>query len=139
VLTRDTTTQDASNRGLSQTHVASPTSVPSRAAQVGKRRADMGAGIIEEQAASERANYRGYYSRCTVLLDSYYTIHYYITNLMSGFLSTWVGLPTNWVGLLSKGVGLLLGERVLENMPIPLFEHSLKFIARGRIVRAYGT
>jgi len=45
---------------------------------------------------------------------------------MSGFLST-------WVGLLPNGVDLLSGERVLKNMPTPLFEQPLKFMAHGRI------
>jgi len=61
-------------------------------------------------------------------------LHY--RSVMSGFLST-------WVGLLSIGVSLFSGERVLENMPTPLFEQPLKFIAHGRIFESlytrYGT
>jgi len=45
---------------------------------------------------------------------------------MSGFWSTWVGLLLN-------GVDLFSGERVLKNMPTPLFEQPLKFIAHGHI------
>ena len=49
---------------------------------------------------------------------------------MCGFF---VGLLSNRVGLLSNWVGLFSRERVLENMPTPLFEQTLKFIAHGRI------
>jgi len=44
-------------------------------------------------------------------------LHY--KSVMSGFLSTWVGLFS--------------GERVFENTPTPLFEQPLKFIAHGHI------
>jgi len=55
---------------------------------------------------------------------------------MSGFISTWVGLLSNGVGLLSNKVGLFSGERVLENMPTPLFGQPLKFIAHGHIFKS---
>ena len=51
-----------------------------------------------------------------------------------------MGLISNRVGILSNGMGLFSRERVLENMPTPLFEQPLKFIAHGRIFeRLYST
>ena len=116
-------------RELCQTHAAPPTSAPWRAAHVGERRAVAGAGAIGEQVAIERATCRGYYSCCTVWLLYCSLFHY--KSVMSGFLST-------WVGLLSNGVGLFKGEGVLESTPTPLFEQPLKFIPMGVFSRAYG-
>ena len=76
---------------------------------VDERRAVAGAGAIGEQVASKRSEHA-----TTVLVEvtilavpfCCYTVCYYITNLMSGFLSTWVGLLSNRVGLLLNGVSL---------------------------------
>jgi len=70
-------------------------------------------------------------SCCTVLLLYCSLLHY--ISVTSGFLSTWIGLLSDRVGLVSNGVGLFSGERILENMPTPLFKLPLKFIAHGRI------
>ena len=76
---------------------------------VDERRAVAGAGAIGEQVARKRSEHA-----TTVLVEvtilavpfCCYTVCYYITNLMSGFLSTWVGLLSNRVGLLLNGVSL---------------------------------
>ena len=52
-----------------------------------------------------------------------------------GLLSNGVGLLSNRVGLLLNGVGLFSREKVLENMPTPLFEQPHKFIAHGHIFK----
>ena len=83
-------------------------------------RAVAGAGTIGEQVASDQSEWatcRGYYSCSTVLLLYCSLLH--CKSVMSGFLSTWVGLFS--------------GERVFKNTPTSLFEHPLKFIAHGRI------
>ena len=83
--------------------------------------------MIGEQVASELI------VEVTILavLFCCYTVHYYkhYKSVMSGFLSTWVSLPSNRVGLLSR-------ERVLENTPTPNFEQPLKFIAHGCIFKS---
>ena len=60
-----------------------------------------------------------------IMLYCFAAILFIITTLISGFLST-------WLGLLSNGVGLFSGERVLENTPTFLFEQPVKFIAHER-------
>jgi len=106
------------NRGLRQTHAATPTSVYTMKSCSCRR--TRRAGAIGEQVASELL------VEVTILAVLFCCSLLHYKSAMSGFLST-------WVGLLSNGVGLFLGVRVLENMPTPLFEQPLKSIAHGCI------
>ena len=80
-----------------------------------------GAAKIGEQVASEQATCRGYYSCCTVLLLYCSLLHY--KSVMSGFLSTWVGL--------------FLGERVLKNTITPSLGSHLSSSPMGIFSRDF--
>ena len=141
VLTRDTILHKmCQNSGLRQTHTAPLNSAPWRAAHIGEWRAVVGAGMIVKQVASkwsEQATCRSYYSCCTVLL--LYCSLLYCKSVMSGFLSTWVGLLSKRVVLLSNGVDLFWERGFLKICPPPALSSHISSSPMGVFSRVYGT
>jgi len=129
------------NRGLHQNHAAPPASAPWRAAHVGERRVVAGVLMIREQVASERSEQaacRDYWSCCTDLavLFCCYTLLLHYKSVMSGFLSTWVGLLSNRRPIFEWG-GPIFGRVFLKICPPPFLSSHLSSSPMGVFSRTY--
>ena len=133
VLARDTTAQDASEKGAVPDSRSSSNFCTVKSYSHKQTKGCHGSRH-NRGASSKRATCRGYYSCCALLLPYCSLLHY-----KSGFLSTWVGLLSNGVGLLSNGVGLFSEERVSKIYPPPSLSSHLSSSPMGVFSRGYNS